>query len=237
MESIFLLALLASNIFLIKKLLDKPGEKQADKSPPETTTPSQPSTQENDDDSICGHSHVDMERINALHEAKMKALEEKVEKMEETITRIESELTRPEDVGLPPELPEQSNPQVPNEKLDEVFTHTTVSETTGDTPEPQEPNTDGDDFNTLESAVRVAKDLPHTPEEAQAAKETLAGLQGTKFEEQLQLDPEVRVRLLTIVFGDENENLSKEVIEKKKVVYTKTIDTTDVDQINLNILT
>lgn len=45
------------------------------------------------------------------------------------------------------------------------------------------------------------------------------------------------MRILSIIYGDEDEPLTKEVIAKKKVVYSKTIDTVDIDRINLNILT
>lgn len=238
MEVLLIVALLASNIYLIGKVLKKPAKVQP---PVQATTPedtpSSASSSEPDDDSLVGRSHYDMDRLNALIDAKVNSrLDEKVD---EIVTRVKTELTSPEDVGLPPEEPEQTEPAktIPQEKLDEVFTHHSVDESLGNAPEITERQTGGQDFKALESAVRVAKDEPHTPEEAAAAKGTLKEIQGTVIEERLSLDPKVRTRILSIIYSDEDEPLTKEVIAKKKVVYSKTIDTVDIDQINLNILT
>ena len=237
MEVLLIVALLASNIYLIGKVLKKPAKGQPPA--PATNTEDTPSTasSEADDDSLVGRSHYDMDRLNALIDAKVNSrLDEKVD---EIVTRVKTELTSPEDVGLSPEETEQTEPPktIPQEKLDEVFTHHSVDESLGNAPEITERQTGGQDFKALESAVRVAKDEPHTPEEAAAAKETLKEIQGTVIEERLSLDPKVRMRILSIIYGDEDEPLTKEVIAKKKVVYSKTIDTVDIDQINLNILT
>lgn len=237
MEVLLIVALLASNIYLIGKVLKKPAEKH----PPAPATNSEetpsPASSEPDDDSLVGRSHYDMDRLNSLIDAKVNSRVD--EKVDEIVTRIRTELTSPEDVGLPPEEPAQPEQEktIPQERLDEVFTHHTVGESFGDAPEITERQTGGQDFKALESAVRVAKDEPHTPEEAAAAKETLKEIQGTVIEEQLSLDPKVRTRILSIIYGDEDEPLTKEVIAKKKVVYSKTIDTVDIDRINLNILT
>lgn len=239
MEYILILTLLASNIFLIGRFL-----KKADNKPP-TPTPVPPPTEEkktespappsNDDDTLITKSIVDLSRINALIESKVKA---KVANMvDEMVERVVQEMTKPEDVGLPPEEAEQPSPTIPQDKLDETFTHNTVSETLGGNPEPQEPQTGGHDFNSLESAVRVAKNEPHTPEEATAAKETLAEIQGTVIADRIALDPKVRTRMLSIIYGDKDEPLNEETIAKKKVVFSGTIDTFDVDKLNLNILT
>ncbi len=237
MEVLLIVALLASNIYLIGKVLKKPAKGQPPA--PATNTEDTPSTasSEADDDSLVGRSHYDMDRLNALIDAKVNSrLDEKVD---EIVTRVKTELTSPEDVGLSPEETEQTEPPktIPQEKLDEVFTHHSVDESLGNAPEITERQTGGQDFKALESAVRVAKDEPHTPEEAAAAKETLKEIRGTVIEERLSLDPKVRTRILSIIYSDEDEPLSKEVIAKKKVVYSKPIDTVDIDQINLNILT
>ena len=236
MELLVIIALLASNIFLIGRVLKKP-----DTATCKTETPapkeSPPIQQDTDDDDLVGRSHVDMDRINALIDAKVNSKVE--EKVDEIVTRVKTELTSPEDVGLPIEESDKESPAtatIPQEKLDEAFTHHSVGETFGESPVPNEPVPGGQDFKALESAVRVAKDEPHTPEEAAAARETLKEIEGTQLAERLSLDPKVRTRILTIIYGDEDEELSKEVIAKKKVVYSKTIDTFDVDQINLNIL-
>lgn len=236
MELLVIIALLASNIFLIGRVLKKPDTPTC-----KTETPapneSPPIQQDTDDDDLVGRSHVDMDRINALIDAKVNSKVE--EKVDEIVTRVKTELTSPEDVGLPTEESDKESPAtatIPQEKLDEAFTHHSVGETFGESPIPNEPVSGGQDFKALESAVRVAKDEPHTPEEAAAARETLKEIEGTQLAERLSLDPKVRTRILTIIYGDEDEELSKEVIAKKKVVYSKTIDTFDVDQINLNIL-
>lgn len=239
MEYILILTLLASNIFLIGKFLKKADNKPpvpTPETPPaeakDTESPAPPS---NDEDTLITKSIVDLSRINALIESKVKA---KVANMvDEMVERVVQEMTKPEDVGLPPEEPEQPNPTIPQDKLDETFTHNTVSETLGENPEPQEPQTGGHDFNSLESAVRVAKNEPHTPEEAAAAKETLAEIQGTVIADRIALDPKVRTRMLSIIYGDKDEPLNEETIAKKKVVFSGTIDTFDVDKLNLNILT
>lgn len=236
MELLVIIALLASNIFLIGRVLKKP-----DTATGKTGTPapneSPPIPQDTDDDDLVGRSHVDMDHINALIDAKVNSKVE--EKVGEIVTRVKTELTSPEDVGLPAEESDKESPAtatIPQEKLDEAFTHHSVGESFSETPVPHEPVPGGQDFKALESAVRVAKDEPHTPEEAAAARETLKEIEGTQLAERLSLDPKVRTRILTIIYGDEDEELSKEVIAKKKVVYSKTIDTFDVDQINLNIL-
>lgn len=236
MELLVIIALLASNIFLIGRVLKKPGTGTGKTEIP-APSESPPVQQNTDDDDLIGRSHVDMDRINALIDAKVNSKVD--EKVDEIVTRVKTELTSPEDVGLPAEESDKESPSIatiPQEKLDEAFTHHSVGESFGESPVPNEPVPGGHDFKALESAVRVAKDEPHTPEEAAAARETLKGIEGTQLAERLSLDPKVRTRILTIIYGDEDEELSKEVIAKKKVVYSKTIDTFDVDQINLNIL-
>lgn len=163
MEVLLIVALLASNIYLIGKVLKKPAEKH----PPAPATNSEetpsPASSGPDDDSLVGRSHYDMDRLNALIDAKVNSRVD--EKVDEIVTRIRTELTSPEDVGLPPEEPAQPEQEktIPQERLDEVFTHHTVGESFGDAPEITERQTGGQDFKALESAVRVAKDEPHTP--------------------------------------------------------------------------
>lgn len=234
MEFVLIIALLVSNVWLIGKLLRKPDTP----CPPPAPTPDEkppaeqrPFSPEDLDDSILGESMLDMSAIEAMIAERVDA------KVEQMVERIRTEFTKPEDVGLPPEDETPPNPQVPDDKIDEVFTHHTVGEASDEKPELQEPRTHGHDFKAYEAALRVAKDEPHTPEEAAAAKETLADLHGTVIEETISLDPKVRTKILTIIYGDENETLDKATIAKKKVAFSGTIDTFDVDQLNLNILT
>lgn len=239
MELLLIIALLASNLLLIGRVLKKPEAKSEAKTPSQADESSPVEVSAADNDDIVGRSHVDMDRINALIDARVAAANTKVNADIERLNRVVAELTRPEDVGLDSDDTVDSKPDIPTipqERLDEVFTHHTVGESFGEPPVPQEPVTGGQNFKALESAVRVAKDEPHTPEEAAAARQTLKEIEGTQLGDRISLDPKVRTRILTIVYGDEDEPLSKEVIAKKKVVYSKTIDTLDIDQINLNIL-
>lgn len=238
MEYLLILTLLASNIFLIGKFLKKPDGKAAapppkePESPKEEHKPEKPETEDN----LISKSIVDLTRINSLIESKVKA--RLANMVDEMVERTVQELTKPEDVGLPPEQPiKPSIPPVPQEELDKVFTNRTVSETFGEEPELREQEPEGHDFKAIESAVRVAKDEPHTEEEAKAAKETLTNIQGTVIADRIALDPKVRKRILSIIYGDPDEPLTEETIAKKKVVFSGTIDTFDVDEINLNILT
>ena len=244
MELLLITLLLVSNLFLIGRFLKKteskpPTAEPSPPSPPAEDKHETPAPAKSDDaDSLISKSIVDLSRIRSLIESKVKA---RVANMvDEMVERAVLEMAKPEDVGLPPEEPAPQKPAIPpipQEQLDKVFTHKTVSESMGDAPEPQEPQEGGHDFDALESAVRVAKDEPHTPEEAAAAKETLTQIQGTEISERIALDPKVRNRVLSIIYGDSDEPLNKETISKKKVVYSGTIDTFDVDKINLNILT
>lgn len=244
MELLLIALLLVSNLFLIGRFLKKSDNKPpaSEPSPPVAApeegkvaaVPAKP----DDEDSLISKSIVDLSRIQSLIESKVKA---RVANMvDEMVERAVFEMTKPEEVGLPPEEPGQQKPAIPSipkEELDKTFTHKTVSESMGESPETQEPQEGGHDFDALESAVRVAKDEPHTPEEAAAAKETLTQIQGTQIADHIALDPKVRTRMLSIIYGDPDEPITEDTISKKKVVYSGTIDTFDVDKINLNILT
>lgn len=136
MEYILILTLLASNIFLIGKFLKKVDSKPPDPNPElppaETKETESSASPPNDEDMLITKSIVDLSRINALIESKVKA---KVANMvDEMVERVVQEMTKPEDVGLLPEEPESSTPTIPQDKLDETFTHHTVSETSGNLP-------------------------------------------------------------------------------------------------------
>lgn len=242
MELIIITALVASNLWLISRFLKKADNPDPEKKSEDSIqTPAEVQTKtaqpEPVSESIIGESTIDMNEVRELIKVSV------LKQVKEEVVRIVQELTNPEDVGLPTEdyePDEQSKPSIPTisqEKLDEVFSNRTVSETLGDELPPHEPVTEGHDFNSLETAVRVAKDEPHTPEEAAIAKDAISAIKGTAIEERLSLDPKVRTKILTIYYGDEDETLNEENIAKKKVVFSGTIDTFDVDKLNLNILT
>lgn len=225
METLVIVALLASNIFLIGKVMRKNVSIPDSESPStKESTPVEPVPVA--EEGIVGRSHVDPALISIIKE-----------EVREEVARVKQEFTDPKDVEIEESDSEKLQiPTIPQEQLDKVFSHKTVGESFGESPIEQEPQP-GDDFKALESAVRVAKDEPHTPEEASAAKETLRNLQGTVIAERLSLDPKVRKRILSIIYQDDDEPLNDEAIAKKKVVFSKTLDTKDIDLIDFNILT
>ncbi len=228
MEDLLIVALLASNLYLIGKVLKKNEPNVPEPSPPKNDS-QLPISDDDKSNSLIGRSHVDKALLQIIRD-----------EVKDEVARVRKEFTSPEDVGLESEETDATvrsvNPTIPQEQLDEVFTHKTIGESFDDIPEERE-SCEGDDFKALESAVRVAKDEPHTPEEAEAARNTLRNLQGTIIEDRLTLDPKVRKRILSIIYQDDDAPLTEESLSKKKVIYSKTLDTTDIDQIDFNILT
>ena len=86
MELLVIIALLASNIFLIGRVLKKPDTAT---SKTEAPAPNEPPPVQQDDDDLVGRSHVDMDHINALIDAKVNS------KVEELSLIHISEPTRP----------------------------------------------------------------------------------------------------------------------------------------------
>ena len=259
METLLIIALLAGNIFLIGKVMrklsspppkpDANSDARPDSSVDKATetadaniddSHSEDYSEDKEDESIVGKSHVDLDRLNAIIEAKVKAeMGEVRQQVKEEVERVVAEYTKPEDVGLPEEddsfIPAK---QIPKDELDRVFTHHSVSEAEGEPPAPAPPRTDGHDFSSLETAVRVATGQPHTAEDVQIAKKAYEGIRNTVIEDRISLDPKVRTRILTIFYSDsEDEPVTTESLSKKKVVFSGTIDTFDVDKLNVNILT
>lgn len=230
MALLCIIALLASNIWLMRKLWSKPDnqtpppDSHSESKPEQETSEPHKESQPKVKSSIIGESKLDDDFINSLIDKKVK----------EEVARVFTEYTNREDVKIEDD---SDDVQVPNEKLDEVFTHKTVSEADGDAPRPEDPHEDGQDFKAIEAAVRCAKDEPHTEEEAKEAKVTLAGLHGTQIEERISLDDTVKTRIMTLIFSDSEEPVTAESLADKKKVHSKTVDTRDVDEIKINILT
>ena len=246
METIFIIALLVSNIWLISKIFKKPDNAAPHQNPqesaPQPTSPTedtQAETAEGGQTSvrrvIAGESHLDMAQFEELINRAVK----------KAVPIAITEYTRLSDVKFADE-PEGTEKQTPDSTpattttndndLEKMFTHTTVGEMSGEVPEPDEPRTGGHGFKELETAVRVAKGAPHTSEEAKTAKVVLTDSQGTELGDRLTLDPNVRRRLFAIIYGDPDEPVNEETLANKKVVFSATIDTFNVDEINLNIL-
>lgn len=239
MEVFLIIALLVSNVWLIRKVLNKPDAPTPDK--PQESPPA-PETEEAPD--IIGSSAFDInEFTNSVREA---AKEAAVEAAKEAIPFIVKELGTPTDAGLPDEDDEAHPRQVQPENLDKVFSNLSASELTGESPAPAEPNADGIDFEDMQKAMDVLKDKPHTPEDEQTAKRVLTELEGTELIEYVRLDPVVRKRILMIECRlpevDEPETTSEPPTAEipanppRRIVFHADIDTTDIDAIDFNIL-
>lgn len=241
METLLILALLASNVWLIRKILKKPDTAAVCKdnaNEPAETSPEGDVQQEE----VIGKSSFDADRfIDSFREI---AKEAAVEAAKEVVPLIIKEIGTPADAGLPDTPVERSRAQVPPDKLDEVFSTHSASELTGEMPTPAGANADGIDFNELQSAMNVLNDRPHTAEDEQTARRVIPELEGTEILEYVKLDPVVRKRILMIECQlpdntEENDAIPKksdDATQKKKIVFHADIDTTDIDAIDFNII-
>lgn len=230
MEIILIVALLVSNVWLIRKVLNKPDAIPPQKQEIETETKSEP---ENTPD-VVGASAFDISQFaDAIKVAVADAAKE-------AIPLIIKELGTPADAGLPEPPPMQ----VPKENLDKVFSNLSASELTGEAPTPAAPNAGGVDFEEMQRTMDVLKDKPHTPEDESTARRVLNELEGTELIEYVKLDPVVRKRILMIECRlpeieeekDETPSESQAVPPSQKIVFHADIDTTDIDAIDFNIL-
>ncbi len=240
MEMLLIIALLASNVWLIRKVLTKPdtpagkiAEKPTRETAPEGPTPADEQTQE-----VVGKSNFNVrEFMDSFREIARDAAAEAVK---EAGPLNVQEVGTPADAGLP----DPAEAQVPKEKLDEAFSNLSASELAGETPSPAEANADGVNFEELQSAMKVLKDRPHTAEDERIARRVIPELEGTEIIEYVKLDPVVRKRILMIEcrlpeIPEENEippEKPEDAAPKKKIVFHADIDTTDIDAIDFNIL-
>lgn len=240
METLFIIALLASNVWLIRKVLTKPDTPANGKND-NCAHPEQPPADEAPVEEVIGKSSFDADKfMDSFREI---AKEAAAEAAREVVPLIVMELGKPSDAGLsdPPE--EKMSVQIPPEKLDEIFSTHSVSELTGEMPPPAEANADGIDFEEMQTAMKVLKNQPHTTEDEQTARRVISELEGTEIIEYVKLDPVVRKRILMIEcqLPDVPEYApavkTDEAIEKvRKIVFHADIDTTDIDAIDFNIL-
>ena len=236
METALIIALLASNLWLIRRVLTKPDTAKTVK---ETTTPKPASDIETEsdtaeEDSVVGKSTFDINEFkDVLREA-----------AKEVIPLIIKEYGKPSDAGFPDEPEEKSSAQIPVEKLDEVFATHSASELTGDEIPSEEPRAGGSDFNEISTAVNVLKGNSDNPDDKETARRVLPDIQGTQIIEKIKLDPLVRKRILMIECQlpeipeehDAPPEKAEETKPKKKIVFHADIDTTDIDAIDFNIL-
>ena len=240
METLFIIALLASNVWLIRKVLTKPDSQAAGKND-NCVPPEQPPADEVPVEEVVGKSSFDADKfIDSFREI---AKEAAAEAAREVVPLIVMELGKPSDAGLPDPPEEKPSVQIPPEKLDDIFSTHSVSELTGETPPPADANADGIDFEEMQTAIKVLKNQPHTSEDEQTARRVVSELEGTEIIEYVKLDPVVRKRILMIecqlpdVPEDAPAVKTDEAIEKvRKIVFHADIDTTDIDAIDFNIL-
>lgn len=241
METLLIIALLASNVWLIRKVMTKPDSPNVGKN--DIGEPSEPQhAEEAPSEEVVGKSSFDADRfMDSFREI---AREAAAEAAREVVPLIVRELGQPSDAGLPDTPEDKPSAQIPPDKLDEVFATHSASELTGEAPLPAESNADGIGFEELQSAMKVLKDRPHTPDEEQTARRVISELEGTEIIEYVKLDPVVRKRILMIEcqmpdIPAENEtspDRTAEMKPKKKIVFHADIDTTDIDAIDFNIL-
>lgn len=249
------LALLASNIFLAKMLLSKDKEKTDSSS-----TPAASDNQSNEENESVSESPVENpieEKIaSVVGESKYDPDTYKQivrEVVKEVVPLIIEEYGNFADAGFPESEDKKSSIVVPNDKLDEVFSNTTVAELTGEAPEPTEPCADGLDFDDMTTTMNVLKERSDKPEDVEVAQETLRKLDGTVIKEKLSLDPAIQKKILLIELHlpkqtkDETEDITAHVendvipssesqLERpKRVLFHADIDTSDIDEIDFNV--
>lgn len=238
MEILLIIALLASNLWLIRKVLTKPDAAACNNAEGATENTTQPEAPPVDaqQQGIVGKSNFDVrEFMDSFREIAKDAASEAIK---EAVPLIVKEIGTPADAGLS-EAPEV---QIPKERLDEVFSNLSASELTGEAPPPAEADADGVNFEELQAAMKVLKDKPHTAEDEQIARRVIPELKGTEIIEYVKLDPVVRKRILMIEcrLPEDNDDIPTEnpdeTMPRKKIVFHADIDTTDIDALDFNIL-
>lgn len=243
METALIIALLASNLWLIRRVLTKPDTaKPVKETPkPEPTPDIEMESDTAEDDSVVGKSTFD---INEFKDVFREAAKEAAK---EVIPLIIKEYGKPSDAGFSDEPEEKPSAQIPVEKLDEIFATQSASELTGDELPPEEPRAGGSDFNEIRTTLNVLKGESDNPDDKNVARRVLPDIQGTQIIERIKLDPLVRKRILMIecqlpeipAENDANDTpptKPEEAKPKKKIVFHADIDTTDIDAIDFNIL-
>ncbi len=242
METALIIALLASNLWLIRRALTKPDTaKPVKETPTPEPAPATDTEVEAEDDSIVGRSTFD---INEFKDVFREAAKEAAK---EVIPLIIKEYGKPSDAGFPDEPEEKTSAQIPVEKLDEIFATQSASELTGDELPPEEPRVGGSDFNEIRTTLNVLKGESDNPDDENIARRVLPDIQGTQIIERIKLDPLVRKRILMIECQlpeipmdndttDTPPTKPEEKKPKKKIVFHADIDTTDIDAIDFNIL-
>lgn len=242
METALIIALLASNLWLIRRVLTRPDTaKPVKETPKPEPAPATEAEIEAEEDRVVGKSTFD---INDFKDVFREAAKEAAK---EVIPLIIKEYGKPSDAGFPDEPEEKPSAQIPVEKLDEIFATQSASELAGYEIPPEEPRAGGSDFNEIRTTLNVLKGESDNPDDENIARRVLPDIQGTQVIERIKLDPLVRKRILMIEcqlpeIPTENDTSDapptkpEEKKPKKKIVFHADIDTTDIDAIDFNIL-
>ena len=125
METLLIIALLASNVWLIRKVLTKPDVQSVGKNE-NGAAPEPPPADEAPPEEVVGKSSFDADKfMDSFREI---AKEAATEAAREVVPLIVMELGKPSDAGLPDTPEEKPRMQIPPEKLDEIFSTHSVSE-------------------------------------------------------------------------------------------------------------
>ena len=158
MEMVLIIALLVSNVWLIRKVLNKQDAPTPEKTQ-DAETPPAPEPEEPAD--IVGTSTFDIrEFADSVREA---AKEAAVEAAKVAIPLIVKELGTPADAGLPEESEQAYPKQVPKEDFTKVFSNLSASELTGETPLPLNPTPTASTSRICARLWRSSKTSPILP--------------------------------------------------------------------------
>lgn len=226
MTTFFLCALLLSNVFMVGVLLAKPLQ-----SPKKVKEEEKP---EVSDDAI-------EEEDNDIVKIVKVAVKEAVPEVLKVMGRFCD--ADPADIEESDEAPNEHPAIVPNDKLDDVFSHSAVTASDLDEEEQEviAPKAEGLDFESMQKTVNVLKGKSDSEDDLEVAKRTFPDMVGTEIIERIALDPIVRKRILMIecqlpvmLFEPETEEAENKK-SAKKIVFHADIETTGFDGIDFNI--
>lgn len=227
MTTFFLCALLLCNVFMVGVLLARPSQSSGNDKEEEQPSVSDDTVREEDNDIV---------KIVKV------AVKETVPEVLKVMGRFCD--ADPADIEETGNADDEHPAIVPNDKLDDVFTHSavTVSDLDEEEQEVFAPKAEGLDFEAMQKTVNVLKGNSSSDEDMAVARRTLPEVSGTEIIERIALDPIVRKRILMIecqlpvmVFEPETGKDAGNKNPAKKIVFHADIDTTGFDGIDFNI--
>ncbi len=179
MMTFLVFLLLFYNVWLVSRLLR--NQKQQDKQS-EEPAPTIMVADKQDEDEIVGKSHFKLETKTP----------QMAEEMPQAANYSENENIKNEDVTFADETEETVSKRVPDEKLDEVFTHVATDQIQPDDEDMEMDNdssitgfASGASFDEIDQAMKVADSEMETKEERFRAGQVFTELEGSKIFEQL----------------------------------------------------